>query len=518
MSEDIELLRLRARAKAKAERERAGGSFEQPKATQSGTLPDRMQALATGEREKLPQETLEAKLDEFSKLSLLNQALSGAGKAAYMTGPGLVKRLWGKGKDVDDLSAEHELVAQNSPAAFLGELAGDIALTAIPATKMGKFAKFLTGAPAKKLPQKILQKVTQAGITGSPAVGIHQAQQYGATGELNPAGAGIETGLNVAIPLGGSAVKKATQGLGDKIVQTATKLSKKIKGQKTMNPDQLDEYFRNYSSWRGIKGSAEKISERENELGLMFDELMDGLAAGTKVDIGTAISNARSRTQRAFLKAEMNLDDFKPMMRKLKDFENMTMPLLDEKGVVTGDVAQRFKQNTLDVLAKYDKPTPFGTFDPALSGAAKAARATRQELSKQLEYLNPEFKNVNQAYSKMASIRPFIEDAMERAKANRGLSLQDITTAGIGLAGLGVGYGTGNEKIAAAGLLPFLASRGQKSPGVAHAMNRAGGLAGALTSDMPMHLYRSGLGMALQNPYIQDTIPGIAGENLRGEQ
>lgn len=493
--------RLILEAKARA-RELELGGFEQPQ------ISPEAQALRneTPEQrsERRQREQAEAKQEAFNEMSKTNQFLAGAGKVAYMTGPGLVKRLWGN-KEAEELGAEYEIASQASPMAMLGEFGGDVALTAVPASKAAKLVKF-----AKP---KYIQAMAKGAAAAVPSIGIHQGQNIAETGKVDPVGGTIEGVASTLLPGGGSLVKYAGKNLGGKIVETAAKASRKINGQKVMNPKQIGEFFRKYSSWRGIKGSVEKLSGHEDELGGMFDELMDGLAAGTKVDFHTAIGNARNRVNKLMADGKINMDSYESMLKKLKDFDVMVEPLTDKDGMVKGHIAQRFKKNTLDKIANYDKPNPLTTFDPKLSGKASAARVTRQELSKQLEYLNPDFKEVNLAYKKMAEIRPFIEQTAERMAANRGLSLQDLTTGSLGLAGI---WGSTTEhpysKYAGLAALPFLASRAQKSLPLAHMLERAGGLAQKGLSNQAIgQTGRTALDQTMENPYLQRTVPGLAG-------
>ena len=453
------------------------------------------------------------KQDTFNNMSKANQFLAGMGKVAYMTGPGLVKRLWGSGKSVEDLNAEYEVAAAASPAAMIGELGGDIAITAMPASATAKlFSKLKTSKP-------LLNKAIKGAGFGVGSNVIHQGQNIAQTGAVSPKSAAAEIGISTAFPLG----EKALKAMSTRVIQTALKAGKKIKGQKVMDADQVNRYFKKYSTWRGLSGAEEKMSDHKQELGQMFDALMDGLAAGTKVDFGTAIANARNRIYDLNNKSLLNATLFKGMVKQLDEFDQLTQVWVDKDGVVAGNLAQNFKKNTLDKVANYDAPIPTQPFSPKAGAKAQAARATRQELAKQLEYLNPDFKEVNMAYKKMAEIKPFIEQAVERTKANRGFSLQDIMSMGVGAGAVGGGYYMGDDGFKpgmAAAAIPFLLSRGQKSPKMAHLMHRAGqglGGMGSAMNTMYAQPVRSGLAQSLENPYIRETVPGLAGMRLRGE-
>jgi len=367
----------------------------------------------------------------------------------------------------EEIIGPYEEASRGDIPSGIGALGGELAQLAIPGSRVTKISKpFMSGLKA-----------------GAISSGLHQAQNIG-TGE----GASIpeaiaETGLSGVIPKAGSKISPILKEGASRIIKTATKLGKKIKGQKVMNPEQVQTYFDDYSTWRNtwknIVGSEEKLYQQEDLLGEQFDNLMKKVAKGKRVDINESLEKATKRVKREIKTGNVNLDDGPAILKKIEQFKEMVKPLAGKDGKVPFRLAQNFKRNTLDVMAKYDSPVR-GTFDPKLAGKAQAARSSRQKVLKSMLKEEPSMKDINEDYSKMADVRPFIEQAGERLSANRGLSMQDMAA----LVGGGLGAGTAQyqekPEYAALSMLPFLLSRGQKSPGVAHLLQRLGGSTGTL--------------------------------------
>ena len=136
--------------------------------------------------------------------------------------------------------------------------------------------------------------------------------------------------------------------------------------------------------------------------------------------------------------------------------------------------AQKFKVNTLDEAANYAK-VPAAMRAPELGPQAAAGRIARRKLSSAMTKVEPQLAPLNEKFKEVASIEPFVEQALERQAANRGFSLQDLVTMGLlPSAGAGAAYATDRPELAALGALPLLISRGQKSPAAATALYRAG--------------------------------------------
>jgi len=379
--------------------------------------------------------------------------------AAYITGG--KEGYEAKKQELADIREKYEQASKGSFPAYAGELGTDIVETLAPGHIGGKIGKL------RKAPGFIKGVVTGLGAgTGSAAV--HQLQNIGRGGQVEPFGAAVETGVSALTGGVGSKVAPALEQTANKIIQTATRLGRRIKGQKTMSAKQAENYFENYAGWRNILSSEKKINAHHKQLSAKFDDLMENMAKGKQVDIKQATIDARNKLLDKASRGEVDILDVPKINKTIDEFEQMTNPLLDPKtGKIDFKVAQNFKKKTLDVRSKWDKPTPLGDTDPTLVGPAKAARATRRELTKAMGEEIPQYSQLNKEFSQMADIEPFIEQSVERFLGNRGFSPQDLATLAAG--GLGVAGGAAFDKpgYGALIMLPFVISRAQRSPGVA---------------------------------------------------
>lgn len=331
------------------------------------------------------------------------------------------------------------------------------------------------GGPAAKIGTKVASRIAgpflkkavggavTGGVEGAVSAGIHQVDRISQDKGVDLKDFALESLGSAALPVGGVAAGDFLKKKAAQIIQTTTKLSRKIKNQKVMNKEQLENYFDNYASWRGLKATENKLNKHHEELNDKFDDLINKVAKGEEVDLKAATIKARNNILKRVKDGEVSVKDLPSFNKTIDEFEVMTQDLLNKNGKVDIKVAQNFKRSNLDPISKFDKPSPIGITDPNLPGQAKAARAVRRELTGQMEKELPDLKPLNKEFGEMASVRPFIESAVEKKAANRGLSLQDLTT--LGLAGLGTG---------GAALAPFAISRGQKSTGIASLLKNVG--------------------------------------------
>lgn len=416
----------------------------------------KMRGLAASLRRDREQAQAQAAQESFDQQPWYNKLLTGMGKTFAST-PGIQQIAeFSTGEEIDPSDFEaYERGAQGSALAGTGEVLGDLALTAYPATKAFQGARgMLKGA------SKPLQALAGGGGAGVASAGIHQAQNIQEGQGFSPTGATFETGASMLMPYAGSKLAGSLKEGATRIIQTASKLGRKIKGQKVMNPKQVQNYFDNYASWRGMTGSEKMLNKHQDILGRKFDDLMGNISKGKQVNVSKALKDSRTRVQRLMNTGQINLSEAPMVLKQIDDFEEMVKPLMNKKGLVFErdfakfKSAQRIKQRTLDEMAKWDKASPTGNYDPALSAQAQAARETRGKLLSQMTEVEPSMKPINLEYRQMADVRPFIREGAERVRANRGLSLQDLMTGSMALA---------NPKSIPA----FLISRAQKSPAMA---------------------------------------------------
>jgi len=413
----------------------------------------------------------EAQKESFREMPWYERLMAGAGKTALASGlggatahPGMrredIQRESLKQQQVEEAFPRYEQMAAGDPWAATGEIGADVAMLATPTGKLARLGKLAKLGKTGKA-------MVGGGLAGLGSAGFHQMQNIGTGRDISPAerwlGSLFETGVSALLPGVGTKVAPLAKGAASKIIETATKLSRKIKGQKTMNPQQIKNYFDNYAGWRNILSSEKKLLKHQDVLGNQFDELMDNISKGKRVNINNAISKTRNRVKRLMQTGGINLEDAPNVLKKIDEFESMVKPLADKGGTVNFKIAQRFKQKTLDDLAQYDKPSPLGTFDPTLRAPAQAARSTRQNVLGEMAKVEPALSPINKAYREMADVRPFVQQTAERFRANRGLSLQDVA----GLAALTVGTGGAYPLLKA---IPFAISRGQKSPMLAKSL------------------------------------------------
>jgi hypothetical protein len=360
----------------------------------------------------------------------------------------------------------YEESTAGDPAAFVGELGGEIGLMAAPASKIAKAGK---GAQLGLGGKSALT----GGRIGAVSAGLHASGDIGRGKPFNPLAAIGETVGSAVIPGVGSKAGPYLKGKGEKIVETAFKAGRKVKGQKVMDKTQLKTFFDKYASYKGAIGSEKLVEKEQKLLGKEFGNIINNLGKGKSIDASKAINDARNRIERQVKTLKISGTEKTKIFKQLDEFQEDLQPFLkNDKLSFKG--AQKFKKNIIDPMSKWDKPTPLGEVDPDLIAKAKGARSVRGKLTKQMVKEVPELGVVNKKYAEMASVRPFIEQAAERVRANRGLSMQDVGALGLG--GLGMGGAAFAEKPAygLVALLPFLYSRAQKSPAVAKFLYQLG--------------------------------------------
>ncbi|MCP3683942.1 MAG: hypothetical protein GY861_14760 [bacterium] len=414
--------------------------------------PSQAQLKLAGElRQQRPQAIKEAQQQSFREQPVLDQLYSGIGQSMYST-PGVhqMANVFRGDEDPKSDFEAYEKGAEGSFTAGTGEVLGELAMAtpAIMATKgMGARNRLALG--------------------GLGTAGLHQAQNVQRGSKVDPYMAQLETGLSMAIPGIGGKIGTGLKKAGETIIKSATKLGKKVKGQKVMNSAQVKNYFENYGSWRGIFKSEEKLNAHQAVMGKRFDDIMNDVSKGRQVDIKKATIQARNEALVKAKKGKIAPSEMKKLNKQIDQFEELTQDLLNKEGKIDFKIAQNFKKAELDPMSKWDTPNVLGDINPLVKGQAKASRAVRGKLVKQMEDVDPRLGPLNKEYSQMADVRPFIEQTAERTSANRFLSPQDYATLAVGIGGGGYMAGAGSNKTAIAMALPFLASRAQKSPAVA---------------------------------------------------
>ena len=430
-------------------------------------LQERMNQMGQELAETRAQRTEGAKRKAFSDMPITDRVLAGAGKT-FMSTPGIkhAANLFVDAKG--DEFKEFDTASKGNIAARTGEIAGDVALFSAPGAQIARAMKGV----------KMASPLAKAALTGTAegvgSAALHQAQNIGQGKSLSGAQAASEVGASTLFPFAGKYLAKPLKEKAKQIIQTAVKSTRKIKGKNQMTKRQAERFLENYGSWRGLWQSQKNISDHHKQLNKQFDELINQTSKGKQVDILASINSAKNRVDRLAKTGNADLTEIAMMKDKIAQFEEVTENLLDKDGLVSFKIAQKFKQHTLDPKAKWDKPDKMGNVKVELKPEAEAARTTRAKLSRDMAKTEPKLKPLNQEFKKMAEIEPFVENALERASRNRGLSLQDLGTLS---AGIGIGGGSAyldRPEYAALGVLPFLISRGQKSPGFAKMLHDAG--------------------------------------------
>lgn len=452
-------------------------------------------------QERMAQGINQAQKQSFNELPFYDKLLAGAGRTAYstpmikhitnlvtgreqapmeenpqVTMPDNLRYGWGaltdhsmgstqgfrqSQIDKEEIFNPYDQASEGSGMARAGEIIGDLAMLGLP---IGKGEKAIRSVKGLGNISKTL--LTGAGAGAGSSV-VHQAQNVGSGKEISGKEAGFETVLSTAIPFIGSQVSRVTTPIAKKIIQTAVKSTKKIKGKKVLSESQAERFLENYGSWRGLKASGDKIDVHHEQLGEQFDNLIKKVAKGKQVNILGSITSAKKRISRLSKTGGIDLTDVKKINKTIDEFEEIIEPLLNKNGEIDFKLAQKFKKHTLDPKALWDKPTPLGPVDPALNAPAQASRTMRSKLVKDMSKVEPTLSPLNKEFKQMAEIEPFVQNAVERASANRGLSLQDLMTLAPGVLGMGGAAYMDKPGYGALAMLPFLASRAQKSPALA---------------------------------------------------
>ncbi len=422
----------------------------------------------------------EAKQKAYQQESPAGRFVAGAGRFAYGAIPGT--------GNPDEMRSFDES-SQGDPYTMAGKLAPELGITLAG----GAALSGATGAGA--IGNGLLRSGAQGLAYGLPSTLLHQSQNMAEGQGFQPAEAATEMAMSAALPMAGNALGNAMKGRGVKIAQTALKSNTKIAGAKTLTKEQAETYLKRFGSLKGLKGSEAKMEKVRQQLGQEFDHLIKRYAAGKIINVGDAIATAENNVDALAQAAKVNLDDVPIIKAQLNNFKKQIASFADKQGRAGFEAAQGFKTKTLDEVAQYAKKSP-GVFNPELSGKAQGARATRAALNEQMVVQEPRLGPLNAQYKEMAQIEPFMDAALERQMANRGLSMQDLITLGSGAAGAGGLAAAGiSPKYWALTVLPFLASRAQKSPAIAKALYGTGSsLANQSTlRDIIAQLGRSGM-------------------------
>ena len=414
--------------------------------------------------------TREAPGYEPPQVTMPEAARSGFGSLARYPGMGPNAAAMSK-QILNEETTPYQQLTKGDPVAKAGELITDVGLFSLPGSKIAK-----AGQSAKFMQN--LSKPFKSAITGvaegAASAGQHQVQNIGRGQSVSPLEAMLETGASGILPFTGQHVSQFAKNAATKIVQTAVKSTKKVKGKNQMTSAQAERFLDDYGSWKGLKASGDKITKHHESLSKQFDNLINNLTAGKQVNLKKAIQSARDDVAKKVNSADINLSDVAGINKTIDEFEQMTAGFMDDAGNIDFKMAQNFKRKTLDPISKWDKPSPLGTFDPSLQGPSQAARSTRKKLAAEMELQEPSLAPLNKKFKDMAEIEPFIENSLERLARNRGLSLQDLATLSAGALGAGGAAYADNPEYAALAMLPFLISRGQKSPGMASSLWKLG--------------------------------------------
>lgn len=293
-------------------------------------------------------------------------------------------------------------------------------------------------------------------------------------------GAAEFAGRTVTDPLSLTGVGAARKA-GSKMMEKAVGLTQsqiKIPGlrkaaEKTMSPEQAKTFLEEFSSVKGLKGASKNLENAHDAINAKFTELVNNIAAKKKVDIKGTFSVVESDLAKMEKSGEIDLNQIAALRKQIQDWKEAVKPLTNAQGFADFPVAQNFKTKTLGPAAKYDK-IPSAPNPGELSGKASAARMTREELTKQMVQSEPRLAELNKEFSKIAGIEKFVDPALEAAARNNMFSMQDLFTGGIGGTGATAAALSGKPELGLLALLPFLASRAQKSPGLTAAMYKAG--------------------------------------------
>jgi hypothetical protein len=376
------------------------------------------------------------------------------------------------------LNAKDELAAaeqefnrpDKSGAEKVGEFAGDMGMLMAP-TPFGK-----AGLPQKagKWWRAALSSARGAALSSARGAAQHQAQNYGATGEIDAGKGAEETAVGTGAMLAGSAVPPIFKWLGVKTLQGLTRAPKNImkgynKPTKKGFEQALEERLVPI-----VKGGFGEAERRGMKLQGARDDLRADLL--TKEGVSVNLLGALKEAERDIQGRVTGSRGLLPSQRgqaisHLKDYRGAAKEVINKGGFKGGFVpgAEAVEQRKLaDANASFIKgKTP--------AGLDLASQAYRESLENQL-LRGMQGKGEEMAYkankAKMAELAPVIEAFGDKALSNYSWAPELIsgTMGGVG------GMATGRMDLA---LLPLAMTAARRYPGVAPLLYETGRAAGS---------------------------------------
>ena len=260
-----------------------------------------------------PQRLAKERQDAFGKMGRTERVLSGVGEAMYST-PGIKQaydvagklpgtggiyqdpsQVWPSPGDTKEDFEMYDQASAGDPYAFGGRILGDIGVTAIPVggamAKAGKLGALGAGL-----------------VGGATSAGIHQAQRLQRGQELDPVGAGIETGASGLIGgLGGAVGRRFKETTAPGVLHSAVKPPRKYMDavNKPNFKRPLDRGLVERTG--GLEGTEYQTTKYIEKISNMRDDLISN--ADIKVDITGANKKVGRKLYNMARNGEIDLDD-----------------------------------------------------------------------------------------------------------------------------------------------------------------------------------------------------------------
>jgi hypothetical protein len=284
------------------------------------------------------------KREAYSNLPLAQRIALGIGKNAYSMSVAPIKRMMGKGDEVDADMEKYAQASQGDLPSRLGEIAGDVSLMALPGNMAFKGAKGAVSGlgMAGKFAQKVVPMVAGGLAEGAVSAGGHQLQNYGTKGDVDLGDAGLESAVSGVIPGATGLLSDMLKGAGATMLQKSVKPLKQYMNKR--NAPQFAEPLKQglVSKFGGIEKTYQNIEKKVGEISEVRDNAIQ--AANIKVNTYDAIKDAENILKQDLKKGRIDINDYNDAInstgRVIEDID-----YLSTKGIVDGPTAVQLRKN-----------------------------------------------------------------------------------------------------------------------------------------------------------------------------
>jgi len=371
-------------------------------------------------------EQKEAQQEEYSNLPITDRIRAGAGKTAYASSIGLVKRMMGQGDEVRDTMGAFNQASEGDMATLGGELGADIGLLAIPAARIGRGA--LKGAQGLNKLRTVANVGAAEGLLSGTA---HQVQNIGSGGSVNPLEAGAEVALSTAIPIVGSKIGQVLKKAAPGILQSAVKPARKF--MEKYNPPNFEAPFEKglITKMGGLEKTLEKTDDLVTELAKKRDKVI--IKADAKININQIRKGVDDELADLARKGKITDSQYKGALRHSDDMyksgSRLKSARVNDKGVTLGgkDAVR------LRILA--DKNSKF---NPNLQPAEQSYgplynEVYRSVLEKNIASKIPEYKKLTTEMGKFIPFGKAVGHRLNQSANNFKLGVLDYASMGVGM-------------------------------------------------------------------------------------